>query len=948
MEAISLGATMPEETSDNLLERVHQGDQGAATELFHRYVRRLVALARSRLPGALVQRVDPEDVVQSAYRSFFAANADGRYDSQRGDDLWELLATITLHKVHRQIEHFKAQKRGWDRELHFGSEDSLLGLHAQALDAQPSPAEAAALTDEVAHLMRRLDPEQRLVLELRLQGHQLQEIADQTGRSVRTVKRHREASMTVRSARNQTPDVEKISADFEAAWQAKTTPPLDHFLPPPTDPRRHVILQELIKIDLEYRWRQAGRGTPSASGQRLEDYVRRYVELGPLQELPLDLIAEEYWVRCQWGDRPSAGDYLRRFPRHGTKLRERLAQVDAAVAREAAPAASARQLPSPPLAVPVTTNNAPLPVSALLQRMQQLTILTPTQCAQTAATRFPDSHALVRDLLQRGWLTPFQANLLLQGRAAELIVGAYLLLERIGQGGAGDVYKVRHQHMERIVALKVIKKELVADPEVMARFLREVKVASQMAHPNVVHAYDAGPYGGNYFLAMEYVEGTDLARLVKEKGPLPASQACAYISQAALGLQHIHDRSLVHRDIKPSNLLVASPPASDSFPSPAGGVVKILDLGLARLRQPAVSEAAARLTGPEAMIMGTLDYMAPEQAIDFRSADIRADIYSLGCTFYYLLTGQAPFPDCTVAEKLLRHQQAEPKPVEQLRCDLPAHLGPVLRRMMAKSPEARFQAPSQIAGVLGATPATHWPVAVASPVALTAPPAASPTGGMVVVEGAAVAPSRTWQRLSLWLRAGALAGPVPNQSPRERWRRKWLLAAGALFVVGLLLWWVTRGERSPMVFLTEMPESAVGPGGFSKHGSARLSDGDVRRLSVDGKLAHRGLFMFPPSKDTAYVRYRLGKQFKLLEAAVSINDSSNGSTPLTFTVVGDGRKLWESKPVKNRKEGQSCAVDVTGIDLLELAITCPGPNQLFPNDRGWDAHAVWIDPVLRR
>src|SRR5262245_17599549 len=128
---------MAEEPGDNLLERVHRGDRAAATELFRRYVQRLIALARSRLRGTMVQRVDPEDVVQSAYRSFFAANADGHYDSQRGDDLWELLATITLHKVYRQIRRFKAQKRSWEREINFSSEDSLVGLQAQAIAAQP-------------------------------------------------------------------------------------------------------------------------------------------------------------------------------------------------------------------------------------------------------------------------------------------------------------------------------------------------------------------------------------------------------------------------------------------------------------------------------------------------------------------------------------------------------------------------------------------------------------------------------------------------------------------------------------------------------------------------------------------------------------------------------------------------------------------------------------------
>lgn len=173
----------------NELERIRRGDQAAAADLFQRYVDRLVALARSRLTGSLGRRVDPEEVVQSAYRSFFNANADGRYQSERGEDLWGLLAAITLHKVSRQVELLRAGKRAWDREVQFGTEDSLLGLQVGGLAAQPSPAEAVALVDEVEHLMRLLKPQERPVLELRLQGFQLQEIADRTGRSVRTVRR---------------------------------------------------------------------------------------------------------------------------------------------------------------------------------------------------------------------------------------------------------------------------------------------------------------------------------------------------------------------------------------------------------------------------------------------------------------------------------------------------------------------------------------------------------------------------------------------------------------------------------------------------------------------------------------------------------------------------------------------------------------------------------------
>ena len=204
--------------------------------------------------------------------------------------------------------------------------------------------------------------------------------------------------------------------------------------------------------------------------------------------------------------------------------------------------------------------------------------------------------------------------------------------------------------MNRVVALKVIRRESLADAEAVGRFYREIQVVSQLDHPNVVHAYDAGPVGATHFLAMEYVEGTDLGRLVKQSGPLPVAQACDYIRQAALGLQHAHERGLVHRDIKPHNLIM----------SLSDGLIKVADLGLARLSRTANEDLTAVLTSANttgsltpqnAVMMGTADYLAPEQALDFHKADIRADIYGLGCTFYYLLTGRPPFAGTTLAEK---------------------------------------------------------------------------------------------------------------------------------------------------------------------------------------------------------------------------------------------------------------------------------------------------------
>src|SRR5262249_42521945 len=187
----------------------------------------------------------------------------------------------------------------------------------------------------------------------------------------------------------------------------------------------------------------------------------------------------------------------------------------------------------------------------------------------------------------------------------------------------------------------VIRRDRLKSPEAVQRFYQEVQAAAHLSHPNIVLAYDAGPAGTTHYLSMEFVDGHDLARVVKERGPLPVAQACDYIRQAALGLQHAHERGMVHRDIKPHNLLVAATPAEQRAGGPAWGVVKILDMGLARLQQ-GLSEQERGLTRTGAVI-GTPDFLAPEQALNSRAADVRSDLYSLGCTFYYLLAGHAPF-----------------------------------------------------------------------------------------------------------------------------------------------------------------------------------------------------------------------------------------------------------------------------------------------------------------
>jgi serine/threonine protein kinase len=254
--------------------------------------------------------------------------------------------------------------------------------------------------------------------------------------------------------------------------------------------------------------------------------------------------------------------------------------------------------------------------------------------------------------------------------------------------------------MNRLVALKVINKEHLCSPTTIQRFYREIQAAATLQHPNIVLAFDAGEFGETHYFAMEYVEGIDLNRLVRERGPLPVSYACAFVAQAALGLQHASERGLVHRDIKPSNLLVAGGRPGDALPPLDRVTVKILDLGLALLYEPTEpSEAASGLTR-DGRVVGTADYMAPEQWMNAHKVDIRADLYALGGTFYFLLTGQVPFPGAEPMEKMLKHHLDEPASVERLRPGLPPLVLSTVRKLMAKKPEHRFQQPADVAEAL--------------------------------------------------------------------------------------------------------------------------------------------------------------------------------------------------------------------------------------------------------
>jgi serine/threonine protein kinase len=262
----------------------------------------------------------------------------------------------------------------------------------------------------------------------------------------------------------------------------------------------------------------------------------------------------------------------------------------------------------------------------------------------------------------------------------------YQILGLLGTGGMGAVYKAQHRIMERIVALKVISPELVANPRTVHRFHLEVKAAARLSHRNIVTAFDAEQAGDTHFLVMEYVEGTTLGRMVEKKKQFPVAHACEYIRQAAQGLQHALEQGMVHRDIKPQNLMLTPK-----------GRIKILDFGLARFVSESAKDSGLTALGA---VMGTPDYMAPEQAQDAHKADIRSDIYSLGCTLHCLLRGRPPYPEGTGIQKILAHLEQEPPLLLNFRDDVPPELEQVIKRMMAKDPAKRYQTPKDVARAL--------------------------------------------------------------------------------------------------------------------------------------------------------------------------------------------------------------------------------------------------------
>ncbi len=401
--------------------------------------------------------------------------------------------------------------------------------------------------------------------------------------------------------------------------------------------------------------------------------------------------------------------------------------------------------------------------------------------AEAASRRYTDAATLARYLVQKKLLTRWQAGQLLLGRTS-FALGKYQLLDLLGRGGMGKVFLARHTMMNRTVALKLISEQWCKDSAALERFLNEARAAAALDHPNLVHAYNVDTEGDRYYMVLEYVEGEDLQRRVESEGPLPIELAADYIRQAADGLAHAHAKGMIHCDIKPSNLLVNTQ-----------GVVKILDMGVSRWLGQAGAGAGGSdsAKSPSADIVGSVDYMAPEQVAQSQAVDHRADIYALGCTFFFLLTGRPPYGQGTLSERIAQHQSGQIPDVRQLRPETPAALAEICTRMMAKDPQDRFASAGEVAEQLAL-----WLGSRAAEEAADSAPA----------EGAASAPGAP--------AAGPESAAQADQQPPRWWhdrRRLGIVAAAAAAAVVLLSaigFLATRKPQKPLAE-AERPKTAA-------------------------------------------------------------------------------------------------------------------------------------------
>lgn len=424
------------------------------------------------------------------------------------------------------------------------------------------------------------------------------------------------------------------------------------------------------------------------------------------------------------------------------------------------------------------------------------------------APKLREPRQLAEMAVRGGLLTHFQADQLLQGKWKGFTIGKYRVLERIGFGGMGQVYLCEHERMKRRVAIKVLPAATANEPGTLERFEREARLAASLDHRNICRAYDLDQEGRMHFLVMEYIDGPTLHDLVRANGTLPLARAAYYIRESALGLQHAHEAGLIHRDVKPSNILVDR-----------NGTVKLLDLGLGRRRDDELDQLTRQFD--ENNVLGTADYVAPEQTRDSHNVDTRADIYGLGATFYFCLTGRPPFADGTPAQKLLWHQSRTPDPIGKLRPDLPVGVVAVVEKMMAKDPARRFQTPGEVATAL--SPWTQTPIAPPTTSELPSLSPAAENAGSPPPPLAELTPTPQ-KAVSIPQVANPFAAHAPANFPIYTPlppKRPWVggnVTTVAVVLTGIVLgvlggWWLTtaRGPAKGIEAPKTLPKKTIGP-----------------------------------------------------------------------------------------------------------------------------------------
>lgn len=562
--------------------------------------------------------------------------------------------------------------------------------------------------------------------------------------------------------------------------------------------------------------------------------------------------------------------------------------------------------------------------------------------ALRAAGRCPgDASQLGSALVSAGLLTDFQAENLLAGRWKRFTIGKYKVLSRIGSGGMGQVFLCEHKLMRRRVAVKVLPAAKAQDELARERFYREARAVAALDHPNIVHAYDIDQDDKLHFLVMEYVDGANLQDIVQKQGPLDVPHACHYVRQAALGLDHASHNGIVHRDIKPGNILIDR-----------AGVAKILDMGLARFFNDEDDPLTAELEGN---VLGTADYLAPEQAIDSHGVDVRADIYSLGGTFYFLLTGRTPFGDGTVSQKLLWHANRQPKPIGEFRKGVPPDVEAIVFKMMAKSPDERYQTPADVARALipftltsvHAKPPPEMPhlIAAASsaamavnatrPTGIAAPSPASespPVAAQVVQmiegtpwEGMASDTAKglvTPDKIAPAIRVGTRAEVTIHS--RERRRLRMVIAAIAVpfvLIIAVILWvFVLRQPAVPVATARPVLVVTREPTRVHHYKSIQLalrnaSRGDV--IHIDNEVHEENVYV-DPSRGPTEVTLR-AVPGKLVSWKSARKDETTPLLSLSkafgFKLVGTGLTL------DGALEGKRRVKDLVSISLLSPDLT---------------------------